>query len=497
MEREHSNAAARRTVIICASVVLVLLAGILLMLFIPRHSGEVEPTVTPPPENQSTVHVVDFENLTAVNFMPSEGQQYTIKVDREAEDFVLEAENMIFQGNMYEIQYVIFAAITLQNLAQVTDDADDAQLTLFGFDSPRMTWQLAYLDGSTYEFALGADLPAGEGSYIRSLRTRDVFIVGQVQASLLMKSLEELYNILFLPIPPSTEDEPTWEVIEHVIMERPNRDIVEFRKRSWDELSDLPMTASIYELVQPFESDCSDFMIRTLFLEALTYVVPQSVEEVHPADLSIYGLDNPVRLTLTIPLEVARDDFVRTLLIGRYDSERNGMYVMIDEHDAVLFVPVVNLANNSNFDFIDIDPSQLRARSIWLHHIDLVSSVDYELDGVSRVLRLEENGEFKGFLDGVELSDDNARRLYTSAFNILASGSTEAPIPNEPPQYSITLNFKDGTSETLELYLINDSQFLIVLDGVSTESYISRLALNQNLLNRFDILDAGGDLRRT
>ena len=496
MEREVNNVKTRRTVIICASVVAALLTGILLMVLIPERSGEIEPVITPPPQEQLSMYEVDLENLVAVNFKPGDNPDFTIRIDKDIEEFVLEADKLIFPGNAYELQYVVFSAISLSNLTRVTENADDNQLTLFGLDTPRVVWQLEYLNGTTHELALGAELPAGEGSYVRSLNSRAVYIVGQVQASFLSKPLEELYNILFLPIPPSTEEEPTWDYITHVIMERPDQEILEFRRRNLEELSDSPVGTSTFKLVQPFETDCSTFMIQSLFLEAITYAVPQSVETVHPNDLSLYGLDNPVRLTVTIPMEMARDDFVRTLLIGRYDSERNGMYVMIEGHDAVLFAPRFNIGNNSNFDFMDVDPYQLRSRMIWLHNIADVLSVDFELDGVSRVLNLDDNGEFKGTLDDMELSDDNARRLYTSALNIIASGSTEEAIPDIPPQYSITINLKDGTSETVELYAITDSEYLIVHEGISTENYITRLALHQNLLNRFDILDAGGDLGR-
>jgi len=56
------------------------------------------------------------------------------------------------------------------------------------------------------------------------------------------------------------------------------------------------------------------------------------------------------------------------------------------------------------------------------------------------------------------------------------------------------MRFREGGSDAIELYQINDSQFLIVHNGVSSGFFITRMSLQQNLLSSFDILDRGEDI---
>jgi len=241
----------------------------------------------------------------------------------------------------------------------------------------------------------------------------------------------------------------------------------------------------MYKMLQPVESESNDYMVQSVFLENAARIMPESIEDLHPADLSAYGLDTPARLSMRTA------EWSGTLLIGDHNGQRNGRYVMLEGYDAVLFDP------NGDYSFLNISPAQLRARLVWLHNIADVSSLSFELEGTSRELRFEHNTDensLRAWLDDKEISDTNARRLYVATLNITQSGGTDASIPATKPVYSITVHFLDGSSDTLELYRLNDSQFLIVHDGISTGLFITRLALQQNFLSRFDILDRGEDI---
>ena len=131
-----------------------------------------------------------------------------------------------------------------------------------------------------------------------------------------------------------------------------------------------------------------------------------------------------------------------------------------------------------------------------LFMIDEVSSVIMELDGVTRVLALEhgEDNSTTGWLDGNEISETNARRLYLAALGILQEGTTDADIPETPPEYRITVKLLSGEDDVLELYSISPTQFMLVHNGVNTGFFVYRMTLNQNLINALEILDRGEDL---
>jgi hypothetical protein len=244
---------------------------------------------------------------------------------------------------------------------------------------------------------------------------------------------------------------------------------------------------SLYRILQPFESEAND-LVQVILLENVTRIAPDSIEELSPSDLSVYGLDSPDRLT------VASGDWSGTLLIGRRSVERDGRYVMMEGIDAVLFDP-----DNSNYSFLSVEPTQLRQGIIWLNSIDTISSVTFDLEGVTRVLRLEHNFEeesLQGWLDDRDIGETNARRLYLAALRLAQSGGTDAGIPAGPPAYRVTIRFLDGGEETLELYRLTESEFLIVHDGVNTGLFMTRMILQQHFLSRFEILDRGEDIPR-
>jgi len=162
---------------------------------------------------------------------------------------------------------------------------------------------------------------------------------------------------------------------------------------------------------------------------------------------------------------------------------------MIDGYDAVL------LDNFGDYMFLEPSFAQLRTAVIWMHNITEVSGVTFELDGENRYLKMEhgEEDSITGWLDGIELSENNVRRLFMAALYINQNGETDEPIPiDDFPVYRISMEFVDRRSlDMLELYQLTDSQFLIVRNGQNTGLFITRMSLQEHVLNRFITIDAG------
>jgi len=468
----------------------VLVAGITTLALWPEGETEQDIPYTPPTgaDTGDLVRAIHYE-VDSVDMIPREGTPYTLKLDHENPDYTditLVTEDALFPG-MNAIMYAIYSnATAMIHLPRVAENADDGQLALYGLDTPVLTWRVNYLDGTSMEFALGLRLATGSGSYVRSTDSREVYILNDAAAAFLTMRAEDIYDILFFPYPASGEYE-TWDLIDHLILERPGDELIELKRRDDEEWFSSPLGISRYRFLQPFEGECSDSILKSVVLEPITNIFPDRVISVKPADLSVYGLDSPVRLTVSAP------DWEGTLLIGKRDHELRGQYVMIEGHDAVLLDPY------GNYGFLDIDPAQLRTQMTWVHHIDTVSSVVFELDGSVRTLVMEHPAadseeKLNGYLDGKELGETNTRRLYGGAMSVPSSGGSGESVPDEPPVYRLTMHFLNGGSQKLEFYRISESQYLMVLDGVSLHVYTTRLQIQLNLLDRLEILDAGGDL---
>ena len=483
----------RPVLIISIAAVLALAAGIAALSLWPE---------TRPPEPEDTDNgghpgePADLiretqDNVSSVLFSPGGGIPYTLRRDPDSGDCELDAPEAVFPGRQSAMRTAYTYACSLTYLTRVTEEAGDEQLALFGLDKPVMTWRVNRADGTSAELMVGAEQAAGKGRYARRQNSREVFLLSELQSSYLTQTMEDFYDLSFFPYPASSEEEPTWPFIEGVLLEQ-NGGVIEMRKRSEEEMAEAALAnSSQYVISRPVEGEGHEGMISTVLLAPITQIAPGRVEALLPADLSGYGLDDPARLTLTGP-----DGWSGTLLIGRHDAEQGGRYVMIEGYDAVLFDA------KGDYRFLQTDYTQLRLATIWLYDIKEVSSLTFELEGVTRVLRFAHDYQdddthiIQGWLDDKELSETNARRLYMSALRIAQDGGTDAEIPAHPPAYRITMDFLDGGRDTVELHRIGDLQFLIVHNGAGTGLFISRMSLQQNFLSRFEILDRGEDIPR-
>ena len=476
----------RSTIIVLAILIVVLAAGITVLSLWPQAEPEEEdptPAVSDPAKDLIRVPI---DEVAGVVFSPAQSAQYTLRLDPESGEIELDAEDAVFPGVQSILSSVFGSATTLANLNQVTEEADDAQLAIFGLDDPVMTWRVDRIDGTSETLMVGAMQAAGKGRYARSENSREVFLLGTRQSTLLTYELEALYDISFFPVELFPDADAVMYMIEHILLET-EQNVIELSKRSEEEMAELSLGASQFQMLQPLEVEGNDFQIQNVLLASAALIKPESVEAVHPEDLSIYGLDAPDKLALKSA------DWSGTLLIGKRDAERGGRYVMIDGYDAVLFDP------NGDYSFLHVVISKLRSSLIWIHNIVDVASVTFELDGVTRILKFDhytdgDKQNLNAWLDDKEISETNARRLYVSALTIMQTGDTDISIPSSSPPYKITMNFITGGSEAVELYQINDSQFLIVHKGVSTGFYITRMSLQKNLLNKFEMIDRGEDL---
>ncbi|MCL2248137.1 MAG: DUF4340 domain-containing protein [Oscillospiraceae bacterium] len=480
----------RKTLIISIIAVVLLSAGIAMLMFLPQGEPEDAQPELPAVEQTTRIDLIGLtrDEVLRVTFVPQEGATYSLINDTQDDVFsvFLDAADPIFSGNSSLMQSVWSNAISLRNVPVIAENADDEELQNFGLVEPVLTWHVEKADGSAESFMLGAAQVAGTGRFARSENSRDVVILNAHQSAMLMNTLEDMYDITIVPDEILFRAESLMHVFDRIVLERPDT-LIKLNRLTIEEQLALPLGTAMFQMIEPTSGDANDHTVQTIFLEDIIEIEPSSVVEVRPADLSQYGLDNPSRLTLV------SYDWETTLLIGNRNEEGTGTYVMIEGYDAVLLDEV------GEYLFLGVDPVMLRGRLVWLHNINYVDSVAFDLEGETRMLRLEhdfENESLTGFLDDVEIGDANARRLYIGALRVIQDGSSDEPVPHHtvPPNYTITINMLDGTTDMLQLFALNPSQFLIVQNGESTGFFITRMTLQDVLLSRFDMLDRGEDL---
>ena len=476
----------RRSVLITCIIAVLLLSGGIAFLMLWDDEPEVE-IETPTVEAAPTADLIreSREYVTSVIFTPNDGIEYTILHDAETGSFELDVADPVFPGEQTAMRTLFNQATVLSNLTVVTDNADDEQLAMFGLNDPEMSVSVVRDDGTTIEFEVGDVQAVGQGRFVRLSNSREVFLISGHQGNIMTQIVEQMYDLTFFPFWEYQSIEAAAAAIENIVIEN-DRGVIELRRRQMEEVLELPMGSSTFQILQPTTAEANDSIVSSSIIEDIVRIRPTDVVTVRPVDLSVYGLDSPVRLEIE-----AYDWHGGALLIGNADHDRGGRFVMIEGHDAVLFDYF------GEYEFLNISFAQIRSGIIWLYNIVDVASMTFILEGETRILRIEHDAEedsLEGWLDDVEISETNARRLYIGALMITPSGEIDAPIPSGEPTYSITLQFLDGDTSTLELYQLNDTQFLIVLNGENTELFITRMSLQANLLVRFEALDAGRDI---
>jgi hypothetical protein len=131
------------------------------------------------------------------------------------------------------------------------------------------------------------------------------------------------------------------------------------------------------------------------------------------------------------------------------------------------------------------------------------ASIDYELDGVTHSLQMEHyvtqnaNGNdtdgINATLDGQEILETNARRLFVRTLNFRAIGDASTDdVEGIEPLGTVTITMLDGTSNTMELYPLNDRQYAVSIDGV-IQSYCYKKNYN-TLVEAIDLVLSGEEL---
>jgi hypothetical protein len=473
----------RNMTVILAVTAVLLIAGIILLSIAPKELAPLPEM----PDMGALLRAQDDE-IVSINFFPRGGEPFTLFRDGESGDLELDSrEELLFPAQPNLLSFLYRTAVRMDNLLRVEEHASDGQLAGFGLDDPEMVWRVNFADMTSIELAVGDLSAINRGRYVRRTDNNEIFLLQAVETFAFSMKLEDLYSKSFLPLSQAEGGTFSWVSINHVLIER-NEGTIEFIRRSEEEMENAAAGDSKYQLLRPVVAEASERAVEDLILTRLSMVSPDIIAEVNPQDLSVYGLDNPERVT------VSEDGgWSGTLLIGKYDQALyegvGGRYVMIEGTNAVLS------HLQSDYPFLRVKYAELRSSMPWPRRvISDVSTVTYNLGRNTRTLSFERGESVYGRLDGKILSESNADRLFYATLSLTHHLESDAEIPSAAPDYRITINFIGGGSDTMELYSLNETQLLMVFNGENQQVYLTRTDFKELLLDRFDMLDRGEDL---
>ena len=253
---------------------------------------------------------------------------------------------------------------------------------------------------------------------------------------------------------------------------------------------------STFKMTEPYFGYTSETAVIDNFISPVLSMVVNDIVKDNPEDLSEYGLEKP-SATLLLYINGILDGKDGALVYRIGDGNDQMRYMMIEN------VPTIYLVQG-DFSFLNVDPLLLFGKLIWLHNIKDVRTVSFKTPEGTDTLEVidmtdnEDNGYFLANLNGTDVSENNARKIFMSSIQFLREDFYNGEIANV--DYSITMTYKDGTSETLELTKYNARQYISVLkvSGEAKESIKSLVNITdvQRLLDDLDAIKQGEEIKR-
>ena len=479
MRKPKSKSA--RTLIAALIALVVLGGGFALLTLLPDNDPSPSPTPTLAP--QDTILSQDRDALKSVSCVRSDGAaDYAIATTADA-DAEIYTYNLSpgFPGFTYvdfQMAYLISSLVSLKGTL-LTDDPSAEQLADFGLNPAQIVWTVK--GEKTETLSLGFATPSGGGYYVQVNGGSAVYTISAYNGRTLSCSEADLRVLNLMPVidPDNTKNTLTSIKVENTKGS--------FTLRSVTDYGDMDFLLSgSFQIVEPVEYDTNEYYVSQNLIIPLAQINPYTVVEDHPADLSIYGLDKPVRVTLTMT-----DDTVLTLLFGSEDKENGGRYIMYDGVDSVL------KDSSGNYPFLTAVYSDFMFSIIWMYDIRTVDKVTFGLASGDRLLEFHYSGEgddqvMAPTLDGKPIIETNARPLYVTVLSLSIAEILDPP-PAIKPVYTFTIHFLDGSKSTLTLTQYNDREYAASLDGGPAKFGVY-LKDVQNLLDKLAIVDSGGDI---
>lgn len=455
--------------VLITAIACLVLVGALFLVFklIPSEAEMITPS-NPAEDNMLMVIEKNAFIVERADFKTDSGEKFTIQfeLDEDGNQFATliggEKDLAYDDTAMYDLAGYLGYMAAIQEI----ENANDKD---FGFHNPQREIKISYTDGVVINLTVGKHAPTGKGIYVKREDTDRVFLVGGETANVLMKTLRD-YRVftLFGPYTDTTD-------IRKITIARPGEDKLVVAAKGSEVSTSAQTAVAQYEIISPIQTDAANDAVEKKLLQPLIEIAADTLVEDKPKDLAKYGLDNPIRVDFT-----DADNTSVSFLIGD-TAESGGNYVMLEGSNSVVLT-------QKAIPFVTVVDTDLMLKLIWLHNMDAVSSIQYQIaGGVSHQLAIN-----SATYDGSKISSDNMNNLFLLTVQFTLQGKLDNSMKYGAPKITINMKLKDGSSTTLQLAEINDRHYAAIIDGTA-RYYVNVTQVNQ-LLSAFDTLAGGGNI---
>jgi len=237
----------------------------------------------------------------------------TVKLKREGDGWQILAP-VNARGDRGPIDETVTSIVTARMDREI--EADPKSLGDFGLDRPAAEITLRLKDGKQAGLVLGAKSPTGVWVYAREAGKPAVFVVGD---SVLRDTTR-----------------PVAEFRDKTVLAFNQPDVTGLEIDLRDDKIALEQADGRWKLVRPRALPADSDTVRD-FLEKLRAARVKEFAADSSRSLEPFGLDKPVRLEIHTGRD--KDRATKTLLVGRPDAAKKGVYAMRPGESTVLLIP--------------------------------------------------------------------------------------------------------------------------------------------------------------
>lgn len=457
-------------IIALAAIVVVIGLYFLLVKVFPAESdtaeAEASETVSTTAE---TVYVIneDYETVTGYEMLYGDGSTFKVDVippvgEDSNSTFEVTPKSDKFNYDSSKLRSMLYTVSAISAKEIIAENADD--LSLYGLDKPLFTLVIDFEGGREVKLYIGAETVVDGNYYCMTNESKTVYMVGPYLISLLERSELEYRDVTFFP---TYTDDDIYTNINWFRLTQRDGTVIEIETDDTYRKAATDAPSSYYVMSQPVLASGNSDTIQSEILDVAAPVYAIGVVcDITDAQYAEYGFDNPAKLEMK---DAEGNSF--SLLIGSKCENQEYTYVMLEGTGMVM------TAETSCFTWQDIDYTEFMIRTAWYYNIENVSTVDYYIGDtehdtltVAFTEETDDEGETKtviskATLNGTEISDTNARRLYTRTLNFRVVSDIPEGTELGEPEIKLVITLLSGEKKTLELIPINDRQYAARVNG--------------------------------
>jgi hypothetical protein len=268
------------------------------------------------PEREKTegrkgrVFALEPKDVTEVELKRPDG---TVKLKREGEGWQMLAP-VKARGDRGPVDEVVTSIVTAKMDREIA--ASPASVADFGLEKPAADVTLTLGGGKTVGLQLGAKSPTGVWVYAREAGKPAVFVV----ADAVLRDATR----------------PVADFRDKTILAFSRNDVTGLEIVTRDDTLAVERADGKWKLTRP-AAFAADTETITDFLDKLSSAKVKSFVSDAPRSLEPFGLERPLRLAVHTGAD--KDRATKSLLVGRVDAEKKGVYAMRPGESSVLLVP--------------------------------------------------------------------------------------------------------------------------------------------------------------